>query len=189
MPMPSILKTTLEEKLRNLEEKKRAEYKDIFKQRISKNNVYQSLSTEEQEDLVYKAGVLALSAVSSISWALEKNNNSKSSLKYLKEIKESDGTLEVSRYWNLIEAGIIANDQLTPKLIRILSNDYEIKKRGLSSFSALPDNLDEKPYKDDYIKFCVDSTKKIMEEVLTMVQEEIKEKQPIAKKRQIFLGR
>ncbi len=172
-----VLKKIIIKQLTILKKDRQKEYEAIFKEIISQNELYQNLPQTEKEHLIKKAGLLGLSVVSSLNWMLQENKLSSTALEYLKKIQSSDGTLSADSYWNLVDVNAIADDQLTPKLIRILSNNHEDKKEGLSGhFHALPDNLDQKPYKDDYMKFCTDSTRKIMGEVIKIIEEIIEEK-------------
>ena len=175
MKRKPILKKTLEEIFQELKKIKEQNYQKIFQDLVSQNEMYQSLPAEEQADLIDKASLLALNVVSSTNCTLRKNNASKDSLKYLERIQQSDGTLETTRYVILIKENVIVDDQLSPKLIRILNNNEVTKRSGLSSFKALPDDIDNKPYKEHYLKFCTDATRKILGEVLTIARQKIEE--------------
>ena len=122
MKRKPILKKTLEEIFQELKKIKEQNYQKIFQDLVSQNEMYQSLPAEEQADLIDKASLLALNVVSSTNCTLRKNNASKDSLKYLERIQQSDGTLETTRYVILIKENVIVDDQLSPKLIRILKN-------------------------------------------------------------------
>jgi hypothetical protein len=181
----SILKKTLSDTLTELKITKQQEYQSIFRDILSKSDLYKSLSAEEKEDLIEKAGYLALNIVSAIKCVLEKNletNNADRALEYLQQIRHSNGTLETTLYATLVKEKLICDDQISPKLIRILNNNYETKKQGLSSFHALPDNLDKKPYKDHYIQFCINTTRTMMDQVLEISEQKLEEEK---KKRRI----
>ncbi len=174
---PSILKHSREEILHTLKYSKQRESQEKFKTLISQSVIYDGLPAQEQSALLKNAAQIGLSIVASTSWTLKQNHFSAISLKYLRDIQKSDGTMPPSYYWDLVKSGKIYNDQLSIKLIRICSADYNIQKVGISSFKALPDNLDEKPYKEDYMRFCVNATKEIMQEVLDIVESKLQEDQ------------
>lgn len=171
MKSESILNTTLLEELERLEKIEQQEYQKRFAEIISKNDLYKSIAPEEQEELIKKAGLLALNVISTFSWILERNNYSARSLSYLRTIQESDGSLEIVPYEDLTARGLIAEDKLSIILIAILNNNnYENQKLALLRFNALPGNIDNKPYKDNYIKFCFDSIKEMMEKAINISQ-------------------
>ncbi len=170
-----ILKTTLEERLSKLKKAKQQEYRDIFRERVYKNDVYQSLPQEEIEQLLNNSSGLAMNVVGSINCTLRKNKSSDRSLDYLEEIQRSNGELPISLYGNLIKRGMICEDGLSICLLGIVSNNNDNQKWGLSFFEILPENLDEKPYKDDYLAFCVKATKEIMGEALKISREKLEE--------------
>lgn len=155
--------------------KKQKEYQEIFNSNFLQDQVYQNICEDVKNDIVNKFGLLALNVVCSINWALNQNNFSEESIEYLHKIKESDGQMTTNFYWNLVKSNKIDDDQLSLELIRILNNDYKIKKMGINYFGAFPENLESQPYKDDYIKLCSDSTREIMKDVLNAVDRKIKD--------------
>jgi hypothetical protein len=175
----SILKKTPEEVLAELarvltklKKVKQQEFQNIFKKVVSESDLYKSLPPAEAEDLIEKVGLLALNVAGSVSWTLKENaeqNNIDRAFQYLESIQNSDGTLTTGGQISKL----VCDDQMSPTLIRILRNDYRIKKQGLETFHALPDDIDDKSYKDHYMQFCTDSTKEIMGEAIAIARQQL----------------